>query len=96
MAIPLTMRPPVYYPGHPMISGGQVCSSFTFCQGWGLVISGCLGIVMTIVSRNFKLHGMKMLISAKDHLGQFGISMGDALAFVAGNIGQPQVIHQVF
>ncbi|MDD3484003.1 calcium-binding protein [Azovibrio restrictus] len=37
-----------------------------------------------------------MLISAKDYLGQFGISMGDALAFVAGNIGQPQVIHQVF
>ncbi len=37
-----------------------------------------------------------MLISAKDYLGKFGISMGDALAFVAGNIGQPQVIHQVF
>lgn len=37
-----------------------------------------------------------MLISAKDYLGKFGISMGDALTFVAGNIGQPQVIHQVF
>ncbi|MDD3484001.1 calcium-binding protein [Azovibrio restrictus] len=37
-----------------------------------------------------------MLISAKDYLEKFGISMEEAVSFVAGNIGQPQVIHQVF
>lgn len=37
-----------------------------------------------------------MLISAKDYLEKFGISMGDAVSFVEGNIGQLQIIHQVF
>jgi hypothetical protein len=37
-----------------------------------------------------------MFISARDYLSKFGISMEEALSFVAGNISQPQIIHQVF
>jgi len=37
-----------------------------------------------------------MFISARDHLAKFGISMEGALAFVASNISQPHLIHQIF